>query len=184
MADLCSAIRTGRDEYKELLEDMCSQGIEPPPSAQALSSMNVFELIELNTAPRFEKAVLLMTEDKRLDCGALYFRSDADSLELSDLPFSSPLCSADECALSHLSTVSNGTIPIFSLNPAHNLPSPPMSSLPNAPVLSVPQYLDGIQGTLDLYDPTLRTWFESLLTKYALDVFPDPPKLKLGPSSP
>eukprot|EP00961_Rhodomonas_salina_P046323 621724-Rhodomonas_salina.2 len=142
MADLCSAIRTGHDEYKELLEDMCSQGIKPPPSARALSSMNVFELVELNTVPHFEKAVLLMTEEERLDCGTLYFRCDADSLELSDLPFSSPLCSADECALSHLRTVSDGTIPIFSLNPAHTFPSPPMSSLPNSPVLSVPQYLD------------------------------------------
>eukprot|EP00961_Rhodomonas_salina_P154757 2084559-Rhodomonas_salina.1 len=121
---------------------MRSQGIEPPPSARVLSSMYVFELVKLNTEPSFEKAVLQMTEEEGLDCCALYFRCDADSLELSDLPFSSPLCSADdsECALSHLRTVSDCTIPIFSLNPgpAHNLPSPPMSSLPNAPILSVP----------------------------------------------
>eukprot|EP00961_Rhodomonas_salina_P102362 1376869-Rhodomonas_salina.1 len=107
--------------------------------------MNVFELVELNTAHRFEKAILQMTDEEQLDCGALFFRGDTDSLELSDLPFSSPLCSADECALSHLSTVSDSTIPIFSLYPAHTLPPPPMSSLPSAPVLSVPQYLDGIQ---------------------------------------
>eukprot|EP00961_Rhodomonas_salina_P049017 657934-Rhodomonas_salina.1 len=83
---------------------MHSQGIEPQPSARALFSMNVFELVELNTAPCFEKAVLRMTEEEQLDCGALYVRGDADSLELSDLPFSSPLCSADACALSHLRT--------------------------------------------------------------------------------
>eukprot|EP00961_Rhodomonas_salina_P245690 3319587-Rhodomonas_salina.1 len=113
--DLCRSICTGSDEYEELLEDMCSQGIEPPPSARALSSMNVFELVELNTAPCIEKAVLLMTEEEQLDCCTLYFSSDTDSLELSDLPFSSPLCSADACALSHLCTVCDGTIPIFSL---------------------------------------------------------------------
>eukprot|EP00961_Rhodomonas_salina_P255721 3455810-Rhodomonas_salina.1 len=66
--------------------------------------MNVFELVELNTAHRFERAILRMTDEEQLDCGALFFRGDADSLELSDLPFSSPLCSADECALSHLRT--------------------------------------------------------------------------------
>ena len=59
-----------------------------------------------------------------------------------------------------------------------------MDSLPSAPVLSVPQYLDGIQPSLDAYSPTLRACFESLLTKYSGDVFPDPPKLKLGPKRP
>eukprot|EP00961_Rhodomonas_salina_P179564 2423184-Rhodomonas_salina.1 len=56
------AMSTGRDEYEELLADMRGQGIEPPPSAKSLSSMNVFELVELNTAHHFEKAVLLMMD--------------------------------------------------------------------------------------------------------------------------
>eukprot|EP00961_Rhodomonas_salina_P264992 3582226-Rhodomonas_salina.1 len=59
-----------------------------------------------------------------------------------------------------------------------------MDSLPRAPVLSVPQYLDGIQPALDAYSPTLRAHFESLLTKYLGDVFPDPTKLKLRPKHP
>eukprot|EP00961_Rhodomonas_salina_P060607 813679-Rhodomonas_salina.1 len=99
--ELHSSMSTGRDEYEELLADMRVQGIKPPPSAKSLSSMKVFKLVELNTAHHFERAVLQMTDEEQLDCGALFFRGDTDSLKLSDLPFSSPLCSADECALSH-----------------------------------------------------------------------------------
>eukprot|EP00961_Rhodomonas_salina_P282397 3815897-Rhodomonas_salina.2 len=59
-----------------------------------------------------------------------------------------------------------------------------MDSLPSAPVLSVPQYPDGIQPALDAYSPTLCSRFEALLTTYSGDVFPDPPKLKLSPKHP
>eukprot|EP00961_Rhodomonas_salina_P166232 2239891-Rhodomonas_salina.1 len=74
VCELRCAMRTGRDEYEELLADMRVQGIKPPPSAKSLSSMNVFELVELNTAHRFEKAILLMTDKEQLDCCALFFR--------------------------------------------------------------------------------------------------------------
>eukprot|EP00961_Rhodomonas_salina_P223026 3015972-Rhodomonas_salina.1 len=40
VSELRRAMRTGRDEYEELLADMRAQGIKPPPSAKSLSSMN------------------------------------------------------------------------------------------------------------------------------------------------
>eukprot|EP00961_Rhodomonas_salina_P253278 3423247-Rhodomonas_salina.1 len=59
-----------------------------------------------------------------------------------------------------------------------------MSTLPTSQVLSIQQYLDGINYTLNSYNPTLCPCFEALLMCYALDVFPDPPKLKLRPLHP
>eukprot|EP00961_Rhodomonas_salina_P221721 2997983-Rhodomonas_salina.6 len=73
------------------------------------------------------------------------------------------------------------TIPIFCLISSH---IPPMSTLPTSPVLSIPQYLDCIDNTLKSYDPTLCSCFEALQTHCALDVFPDPHKLKLGQRCP
>lgn len=176
LAEMRRLMRKGREEYEEYLAELEAQGISLPPFASALSSVNLFEHDEINTAGRFEKAVLKMTEEELLDCGTLYFRGDAESLEISDLPF--PLAYVPPC---------DGIIPIYSLNAAHLLPTSPMASIPTAPVLSVPQYLDGIQNNLDAYDPMLRNRFESLLNRYASDVFPqipDPPTLKLGPKRP
>ncbi len=59
-----------------------------------------------------------------------------------------------------------------------------MSGLPSKPVLSLPAYLDSIQSTLDSHDPHLWSRFEKVLTKYAADVFPDQPQLKLWPKLP
>lgn len=147
--------------------------------------MNVFEHVEMATAPKFEKALLKMTEEELLDCGSLFIRSTCtEDLQISDLPFasSSPCTSTD--VINNINTFSDGTIPIFSINPTDKLPTAPMDTLPNAPVLSVPQYLDTIQPQLDAYDLTLQSCFQTLLTKYTCDVFPDPLKLKLGPQRP
>ena len=59
-----------------------------------------------------------------------------------------------------------------------------MSTLPSAPVLSVPQYVHSITETLDTYHPSLAPSFETLLSLFTADVFPDPPKLSLGPQHP
>eukprot|EP00961_Rhodomonas_salina_P190643 2572409-Rhodomonas_salina.1 len=95
--------------------------------------MNVFDLVEVNTPARFEKALRKQTPEEVLDCGTIFFRGhDADTLEISDLPFPSYACADD--LLAHLQT-----IPIFSLSHPHLShallsPPPPMDSLPSAPV--------------------------------------------------
>eukprot|EP00961_Rhodomonas_salina_P244500 3304738-Rhodomonas_salina.1 len=171
----------GRDEYDEYMAEMEAQGILLPPSALSLSSMNMFKHVEANTTKRFEKAVLAMTPEEQLDCRTLFFRGGAMDVELSDLPFLSSSSTYADHALNHLSTPADSTIPIFSLNSSH---VPPISTLPTSLVLSIPQYLNCIDDTLTSYNPTLRSHFQALLTCYALDVFPDPPKLKLGQRRP
>jgi hypothetical protein len=59
-----------------------------------------------------------------------------------------------------------------------------MESLPSPPVLAIPQYLDKIQHNLDAYSFLLQNQFENMLKQYAPDIFPDPPRLKLGPQRP
>ncbi len=116
-----------------------------------------------------------MTPEEQLDCRVIYFQELDGNIILSDLPF---LPSAPTAAHHLLSSLGLNSFPFPST------PVPPMQSLPTAPVLSIPQYLDRIQTTLDAYHPTLRSCFESLLTSCTADVFPDPPKLKLGPKLP
>eukprot|EP00961_Rhodomonas_salina_P167621 2259117-Rhodomonas_salina.4 len=142
----------------------------------------MFEHVEINTSHLFEKAVLKMTLEEQLGCGVIYIQGSCNDLELSDLPF--PSCdstSTNERVLNHLLTFSDGTIPVWSLtrNPTH-----PMDTLPMAPVLSVPEYLDGMQPVLDSYCPNLCTEFESVLSRYEADVFPNLPRLKLRPHQP
>ncbi len=59
-------------------------------------------------------------------------------------------------------------------------PEAPMESLPSKPVLSIQQYLDSIQGTLDTHKTTLYPSFEQILT-FPANVFPDPQMQWLGP---
>ncbi len=182
MQEWRTALRKQREDHAEELASLEAQGARPPPRACSLSSVNLFHLVEVNSAARFERALQAMTPEEALDCGTLYLRGDtADSLEISDLPFPLPYSNTYEQALYHLDC---SYMPLFSLSKGHLSLSPPMDSLPNAPILSIPQYLDGIQEQLDAYSPTLRTRFEGVLKQYAPDVFPDPPRLKLGPQRP
>jgi hypothetical protein len=96
---------------------------------------------------------------------------------MSDLPFPKSYSNTKDQILSHLDLDA-------SLSPAQTNPSSPMSTLPSAPVLSVPQYVCSITETLDTNHPCLAPRFETLLTRFATDVFPDPPKLCLGPQRP
>jgi hypothetical protein len=154
------------------------QKAQPPPSGCSLSSFNMFHLVEANSALQFEQALLAMDPNDTLDCRVLYLhRSNADDIEISDLPFPKSYSNTKDQILSHLDLDA-------SLPPNQTNPSSPMSTLPSAPVLSVPQYVSSITETLDTYHPSLAPRFETLLTRFAADVFPDPPKLRLGPQRP
>eukprot|EP00961_Rhodomonas_salina_P281809 3808306-Rhodomonas_salina.1 len=43
------------------------------PSSLSLSSMNVFDLVEVNTPAHFEKALRKQKPEEALDCGAIFF---------------------------------------------------------------------------------------------------------------
>eukprot|EP00961_Rhodomonas_salina_P039181 526753-Rhodomonas_salina.1 len=89
VAELRRAMRLGREEYYIQVVEMEAQGIFLP-SSRSLSSMNVFDLVEVNTLARFEKALRKQTQEEALDCCTIFFRGhDADTLEISDLPFPS-----------------------------------------------------------------------------------------------
>eukprot|EP00961_Rhodomonas_salina_P213485 2883309-Rhodomonas_salina.1 len=78
IAHMCKLMCYGHDEYDEYLAEMEAEGILLPPSVLSLSSMNMFEHFEANTAKCFEKAVLVMTPEEQLDCGTLFFRGGAE----------------------------------------------------------------------------------------------------------
>ena len=137
-----------------------------PPSVATLSSMNVFDLVEVNSAPLFQRALALMTTSEADDCGVLYMQgTGADDMEISDLPFSTSYLDLSSQLVAHLPYM-----PIFSLSPA----TTPMANLPSKPVLSIPDYLDGIQQSLNVHSSTLLQSFEKILMKFSEDVFPDP----------
>ncbi len=61
-------------EYKEQLATLEAQGTPLPLStASSLSAMNIFSIIEVNSAQLFERAVAAMTPEEQSDCGVLYY---------------------------------------------------------------------------------------------------------------
>lgn len=58
---MCKLMHDWSNEYDKNMAEMEVQGIRLPPSALSLSSMNMFEHVQANTAKSFEKAVLAMT---------------------------------------------------------------------------------------------------------------------------
>jgi hypothetical protein len=141
MKDPCSFIVAAQTEYDAKIVavlETAPSSVPPPCSSATLPLMNVFKLVEINTAPQFEQAVASMTPEEQLDCGVLYFLECNSTIDISDLPFD-PSSHPDSasCFLDNL--------------PA-SLAPPPMSTLPSKRVLSVPEYLDGIQDTLDALD--------------------------------
>ena len=156
----------------------------PPPT---LSSFDTFN-IEFSSAQRFEHS-LSSVSDVDFNTGVLYVRADPlndQDVELSTIPFkpnpnpSSPLPYAPSTPYSPSLYKSP-----YATHTLSNLDQPtPMESIPTKPVLSISQYLDTIQPRLDAVSPTFRSLFEATLTPFTQSVFPDPPKLKLGPHRP
>eukprot|EP00961_Rhodomonas_salina_P253212 3422177-Rhodomonas_salina.1 len=87
-------LKAAQDQYDAALEEAEAEaeatGAPPlrPPSRATLSSMNVFEHVECNSAPLFERAIAAMDDDDLCFAGVLYIRGqDASDIEISDLPF-------------------------------------------------------------------------------------------------
>jgi len=183
-----AASRAAFDQHLSVLEEELGAP-KQPSSPRSLSSFNVCEHVEFNTAPRFERAVLEMDPLEALDCGVLYVKgTGGEDLEISNLPFPQqqdrPYSDAATQLLFHMSPENLSyaqEVALFSVNPAA---APPMASLPSTPVLSVQQYLEGIKDRLDAHGSSLYRKFGNIVSAFAEDVFPDPPRLRLGPKRP